>query len=108
LVTLGKGALLVTDFERLGQLRGLIRRLEALPTSPARDALLAQARDRVVTLETGGGEANAWQAFRRRQQASKPVVRRRVARPRPSADNLAIWQELREPTSLLIEPEDRV
>jgi hypothetical protein len=38
---------------RSNQLRALIRQLERQPVSPQRDALLAEARRRVVAVETG-------------------------------------------------------
>lgn len=123
--------MLVTGFRRIEQLRALIRRLEALPTSPERDALLVRARDRVVTLEIGAREVAVWQVTPRRQPTPKPTPKRNVSRPvvrarlrptpernvsrpvmpaRRSADvSRDLWQQLEDSqVPVVIESGDRV
>ncbi len=43
----------MNDRDRLGQLRGLVDRLERMPASGSRDRTLADVRARVVDVETG-------------------------------------------------------
>ena len=50
----------MTPRERIARLRELIAELEQLPAEPARDALLMEARTRVVAAETGDFARHGW------------------------------------------------
>jgi hypothetical protein len=79
--------------ERLKRLRDLVDRLERLPASPERDRLLADARGRVVDVDTG--EQPGPLRVAEPPAADAPVApvprpvpappQRRVAAPRPAA-----------------------
>jgi hypothetical protein len=55
----------MTTRARISRLRELIVELEQLPAEPARDALLTEARTRVVAAETGDSPSRRWSTVSR-------------------------------------------
>jgi hypothetical protein len=78
----------LNDRDRLGQLRGLLDRLERMPASADRDWMLAEVRGRAVDVETGVRPASVRALPQQQASADHAIVapkRARVRTPRPAA-----------------------
>ncbi len=86
--------------DRIARLRGLAARLAQLPPSADRDALMREARDRLVAADTGSPPSSHWQD--RRDEAVEHARRAAALRERTgamrdrAAAGVAQRRELRE------------